>query len=209
MPHLSTRFWLLAAIAISLMIFVAAWSIGGLDYSRDVALIHSFAAQRAEHVWLTKFAILITRLGDAATLMTILGLVVAWLAYARRWRLAISLAGIVIGGRIAVELMKLAIQRERPFFTPYPVDTVSLSFPSGHAGNSMITFLALALIAAPPRYRGSAAAAAIVTSIAVGSTRPLLGVHWPTDVIGGWTFGIAWVLIGAELSRRWIAAAKQ
>lgn len=208
MPLLPPRLWLLALIVTALLLFVAAWSIGGPDYSRDVALIHSLAVERAEHVGLTGNAILVTRLGDATTLLAILLLAVTWLAYRRRWRPAISIAAIVIGGRIAVELIKMAIQRPRPFFTPYPVDIASLSFPSAHSANSMITFFALALIAAPARYRGLAVAGAVATSMAVGMTRPLLGVHWPSDVIGGWTFGIAWVLIGAELSRRWIAAAK-
>ena len=83
-----------------------------------------------------------------------------------------------------------------------------MSFPSGHAANSMITFLALALILAPARYRAAAIAAATAASVLIGSTRPLLGVHWPSDVVGGWAFGIAWVVIGVELSRRWIATPK-
>ena len=135
----------------------------------------------------------------------ILLIAVALLAYARRWRSAISLALIVLGGRIAVEALKLAIERPRPHFSPYPVEIASLSFPSGHAANSMITFLALALIVAPARYRAAAVAAATSASVLIGSTRPLLGVHWPSDVVGGWAFGIAWVVIGVELSRRWIA----
>lgn len=191
-----------ALIIAALLLFVVAGLVGGQGNMRDVAAIHSLAAERAAHIGLTGQAIVITRFGGAPYLFGILLIAIAWLAYARRWRSAISLAAIVLGGRIAVELLKLAIGRPRPHFSPYPVEIASLSFPSGHAANSMITFLALALIAAPAKYRAPAIAAAIAVSVLIGVTRPLLGVHWPSDVVGGWAFGIAWVVMGAELTRR-------
>ena len=202
------RFLSLALFIVGVLLFVVAGLLGGPDNARDVAAIHSLAAERAAQIGLTGQAIIITRFGGAPMLAGILLIAVALLAYARRWRSAISLALIVLGGRIAVEALKLAIERPRPHFSPYPVEIASLSFPSGHAANSMITFLALALIVAPARYRAAAVVAATSASVLIGSTRPLLGVHWPSDVVGGWAFGIAWVVIGVELSRRWIATPK-
>ena len=77
-----------------------------------------------------------------------------------------------------------------------PLDAVvSLSFPSAHAANSMIAWLGLALIAAPPRLRPAAVAAALALALLVGLTRLVLAVHWPSDVIGGWAFGAAWTLL--------------
>ena len=202
------RFLSLALIIAALLLFVVAGLGGGPDNMRDVAAIHSLAADRATHLGLTGRAIVITRFGGVTTLVAILMVSIAFLAFARQWRSAISLAAIVLGGRIAVELLKLAIQRPRPHFSPYPVEIASLSFPSGHSANSMITFLALALIVAPARLRAAAIAAAVAASIAIGSTRPLLGVHWPSDVVGGWAFGIAWVVALVELSRRWRTPAE-
>ena len=202
------RFLSLALSIAAVLLFVVAGLVGGPDNMRDVTAIHSLAAERAARIGLTGQAIVITRFGGAPYLFGILLISVALLAYARRWRSAISLTLIVLGGRIAVEALKLAIERPRPHFSPYPVEIASLSFPSGHAANSMITFLALALILAPARYRAAAIAAATAASVLIGSTRPLLGVHWPSDVVGGWAFGIAWVVIGVELSRRWIATPK-
>ena len=199
------RFLSLALSIAALLLFMVAGLLGGPDYAPDVAAIHSLGAERAAQLGLTGRAIIITRFGGAPMLAGILLIAVALLAYARRWRSAISLTLIVLGGRIAVEALKLAIERPRPHFSPYPVEIASLSFPSGHAANSMITFLALALIVAPARYRAAAIAAATAASVMIGSTRPLLGVHWPSDVVGGWAFGIVWVVIGVELSRRWIA----
>ena len=208
MSQFPRRFLSLALIIVALLLFVVAGLLGGPDNMRDVAAIHSLAAERAAHLGLTGQAIVITRFGGAPYLFGILLIAVALLAYARRWPSAISLAAIVLGGRIAVELLKLAIDRPRPHFSPYPVEIASLSFPSGHSANSMITFLALALVVTPAKYRSAAITAAIAASVLIGSTRPLLGVHWPSDVIGGWAFGIAWVVALVELSRRWRAPAE-
>lgn len=208
MWQLRDRFGMWAVVFAALSLFVVAGLIGGPGNVQDVDAIHSLAAERATHIGLTGRAVRITHLGGAPMLVAILLIAIAWLAVARRWRPAVSLAAIVLGGRIAVELLKVAIQRPRPFFSPYPIEVASLSFPSGHAANTMITFLALALIVAPSRVRIMAIVAATATSLLVGVTRPLLGVHWPSDVIGGWAFGTAWVLLGCTLSRRWIDSAK-
>jgi undecaprenyl-diphosphatase len=200
------RFWPVAAI--SLLVFALAGLLGGPGSSADTGLIHWLAAERAVHPGLGVFAIGLTQLGGAPGMVAILGVALAAWVTARQWRAAVSLALIVLGGRIAVELLKLAIDRPRPHFEPYPVHVASLSFPSGHAANSMMTFLAMALIAPPEKHRREMIAAAVLGSLAIGSTRPFLGVHWPSDVIGGWAFAIAWVIAGIELSSRWRAAAK-
>ncbi|MEO7410649.1 MAG: phosphatase PAP2 family protein [Sphingomicrobium sp.] len=190
------------------VLFVGAGLVGGPGFVTDIDAIHSLAANSNAKAGLTNGAVMLTQLGSVQGLFAGMLLAIALLANARRWSDLISLVGIVIGGRLAIELVKLAIDRPRPSFTPYPVEVHSLSFPSGHAGNSMITFLAIALLAAPARWRGRAVALAIVASIAIGLTRPFLGVHWPSDIVGGWAFGIGWVVALAALSRRWRPAAE-
>lgn len=204
----SDRFFLLLVITAAAIVFVAAGLVGGPDNARDIAAIHALASERAAHVGLTGRAIMITQVGGFQGMIAILFAAIALLAVKRRWRDAVTLAAIVLGGRVAIELLKLAIDRPRPIFTPYPVEVASLSFPSGHAGNSMITLLALAFIAAPARWRGVAVAGGIAVSVLIGATRPLLGVHWPSDVVGGWAFGIGWVVALVALSRRWRGAAE-
>jgi undecaprenyl-diphosphatase len=192
----------LIAVA-SLLVFILAGLLGGPASSADTSVIHWLAGERSQHPRLSDFSIGLTQLGGAPGMTAILAVSLAALAVARKWRSALSLASIVLGGRIAVELLKLAVDRPRPHFGPYPVAIASLSFPSGHAANSMMTFLALALVAAPDGNRPKAIVAAVLASLVIGSTRPFLGVHWPSDVIGGWAFAIAWVIAGIQLSRRW------
>ena len=69
----------------------------------------------------------------------------------------------------------------------------------------MILLLSLALIAAPEGHRRWAVIAALAGTFLVGITRPILGVHWPSDVIGGWSFGAAWVLAMLAVAERWPA----
>lgn len=208
MAQMPTRSSPWVTVAVPLLLFAAVGLLGGAHFRLDVASILSLAEIRMNTQGLSELAVFLTHVGGAPALVAILLAGLVAMAFARRWRDVMTLALIVLGGRIMVELLKIVINRPRPNLTPFPVDVFSLSFPSGHAANSMMTFLALALIAAPPKYRTSSIAAAIAASIAIGLTRPLLGVHWPTDIVGGWSFGVAWVLAGVALSRRWRGATK-
>ncbi len=208
MRQLPEHFFSVVIVGVALTSFILAGLIGGHGFAPDFNAIHALADARSANVELTAPAIVITDVGSAEGLLSILAVATILLFIARRFRDAAWLVVIVIGGRLVIELLKLAIYRPRPFFAPYPVDVSSLSFPSGHAGNSMTTFLALALIAAPERWRGVAVVGAMLVSVAIGATRPLLGVHWPTDVVGGWSFGIFWVVGFVALSARWRSTAK-
>lgn len=196
--------WLIAVIA--LVVFVLAGWLGGPGAAPDIAFIRLLGAERAANPGLTSLAIALTNVGGAPGMIAILGAVIAALAVKRRWKQAAAFGGIVLGGRLGVELLKLLVDRPRPSFDAHPVSVSSLSFPSAHSANSMITFLAIALLIVPVRYRALAVTAAVTLSGVVGATRPFLGVHWPSDVIGGWSFGIAWVVTLAKALNYWLAS---
>jgi len=97
-----------------------------------------------------------------------------------------------------VWLIKRTIGRARPDLVPHLVDVSNASFPSGHATNSAIVYLTLAALAAQvvrdrPTRRYLFGAAILLTG-AIGSSRVYLGVHWPSDVLAGWSFGTLWAL---------------
>jgi membrane-associated phospholipid phosphatase len=60
----------------------------------------------------------------------------------------------------------------------------------------------LALALAPRGWRRPAAVAAILLSILIGASRVMLGVHWPSDVVGGWSFGLLWVMVTLPATER-------
>jgi len=133
--------------------------------------------------------------------LVILGLMLLWL---HRGRAAATAGFLVIAvGRAAVEAQKYGFHRIRPQIEPHLAIATSPSFPSGHASNSMIACLAFALLMfGGSKWRPTAIATALVLSFCIGLSRPVLGVHWPSDVVGGWSFGLAWVLLTLPLARR-------
>jgi undecaprenyl-diphosphatase len=145
----------------------------------------------------------LTALGDPTVLIAA-GLVCALGLWAKGHRhLPLVLVAIVVLGRALSELQKYWIGRVRPDLEPHLVVVKTSSFPSGHAASSMIFCLTLALaLTAGTRWQRPAAAGAILLSLAIGTSRVMLGVHWPSDVIGGWAFGMLWVLLTLRLAQR-------
>jgi undecaprenyl-diphosphatase len=120
-----------------------------------------------------------------------------------RGRLAVLLVLIVTIGRALSEAQKYWIARVRPELEPHLVVVKTSSFPSGHATSSMIFYLAVAVaLTAGTRWQRIAAGAAVLLSLLIGTSRVMLGVHWPSDVIGGWAFGLLWVLVTLRLAGR-------
>ena len=186
---------------------VLAGITGGPNASFDVHTITSYSAWRIAHPEFTGALIWFTQLGGSLVLIP-LALIVAGLLWWRgARRSALLLLGATWSGRAAIELIKWLVDRPRPAFDPYPVFVSSQSFPSGHAGNSTLTYLAIAVFAVPERWRPAALAVAAALAASIGWSRPMLGVHWPSDVVGGWCFGLLWVGLWWWFSRRGETAA--
>ena len=100
-------------------------------------------------------------------------------------------------------MQKTWVARVRPDLEPHLVVVKTQSFPSGHATSSMILYLTVALaLTAGTRWQRPAAAGAILLSLLIGTSRVMLGVHWPSDVVGGWAFGMLWVLVALRPAER-------
>jgi undecaprenyl-diphosphatase len=147
----------------------------------------------------------LTALGEPTVLLAAGAACALWLWYAGHRRLPLVLIAIVLVGRGLSELQKYWIARARPDLDPHLVVVKTSSFPSGHAASSMIFLLTLALaLTARSRWHRLAVAGAILLSILIGASRVMLGVHWPSDVIGGWSFGMLWVLLTLRLAGRFV-----
>jgi undecaprenyl-diphosphatase len=196
MSDARTRFWT-AAIA-TMGIWAAALLLGGADAGADEGVRSALYASRGSALSAT--ASLVTWLGDGIVLGAIAVIAAVYLFFTRRIRAALLLIT-VFTGRLLVELQKMIVGRDRPGVGDHLEAVTSLSFPSAHAANSMITYLAIALLVpVGQRNRSLSIAAALVLSLLVGWSRVALGVHWPSDVIGGWAFGLLWVAICVRLA---------
>ena len=128
--------------------------------------------------------------------------VLVWLARRRAWRTALWVVVAAVFVRHVTSALKEFFGRVRPGFEDGGADYDSLSFPSGHSSGiaTLVTVglvLAWPLLARRARYWALAAGAALV--VLVGLTRMWLGVHFLSDVIGGWSLGVAWSLLTALL----------
>jgi undecaprenyl-diphosphatase len=107
------------------------------------------------------------------------------------------------------ERTKILVQRPRPdpVHSPFTVKPQSYSFPSGHALESTAVYITLALVAIPrrsrPKVRNWLVGGASILVFLIGFSRVYLGVHFVTDVIGGWAAGWAIALTCAWLVERW------
>ena len=129
------------------------------------------------------------------------GLILLWL-FGRK-RAAVAGLLVIAVGRLLVEAQKYSIARFRPSDEAHLVPVSTPSFPSGHAGNSMIVCVTFAILFfGHTRWRWPAVAAAIALSGCIGFSRLMLGVHWPSDVIGGWSFGLLWVTLALPWAER-------
>ena len=150
----------------------------------------------------------VTWLGSGGVLWTLTGAAVVVLALRRRWRLAAYLLVAGAGALVLDPVLKALVGRLRPVVADPIAYGNGDSFPSGHALGSIVCYGALFLVFLPAA-RGAwrrVFTAVIVTLIAaIGISRLLLGVHYVSDVLGGWALGITWLGITAfafELSRQ-------
>ncbi len=160
------------------------------------------ALYAADEPWISLGAIGLTQLGGAKVLIPLALLGALWLLSRRRPLDGLILLAAVLVGKLLVLLQKAWLGRLRPDENMRLVEVSNLSFPSGHAANSMIFYLTFALLLfVDPRERRIAAACAVALSLLIGLSRPLLGVHWPSDVVGGWAFGLLWVMLCLAAAR--------
>lgn len=148
----------------------------------------------------------ITSLGAPTVIVLVTVIATAYLVTAGRTRLGLLTGASVVLGAVVEKLMKIGFDRARPDVVPHLVEVHSLSFPSGHAMLSAMTYLTLGALLAEAqnswRPRSFVLAASVWLTLLIGISRVYLGVHWPTDVLAGWTAGAAWALLFWFLARR-------
>jgi membrane-associated phospholipid phosphatase len=181
-------------------LWLAMLLLGAGTVDRDIL----YALYTRDEPLLQQAALGITQLGNW---WTVVGVTLAGALFlfwrGKRWD-ALTLLIATFTGRGLVILQKDYFARLRPEEHLRLVDVSYQSFPSGHAANPTIAYVGLALLLFDdPKQRRVAAAAAMVLALLIGISRPMLGVHWPSDVIAGWAFGLMWLAVVFALMERW------
>jgi undecaprenyl-diphosphatase len=141
----------------------------------------------------------ITALGGETVLTLVTLVVFGFLIVAGKRHAAVLLLIAAVGGTAGNVLLKDYFERPRPDVVPHLMKEESSSFPSGHSMMSAVIYLTLgALLDRFVEGRGLklyCLSVAMLLTFLVGCSRVFLGVHNPTDVLGGWSAGLTWAVL--------------
>jgi undecaprenyl-diphosphatase len=146
--------------------------------------------------WMEELGRDLTALGGVGVLTLITLIVTGFLLLQGKSHAALLLLAAVGSGMLFSTLLKLGFDRPRPELVSHGSIVYTASFPSGHSMMSAVAYLTLGgLLARVQPHRRLKSfllfTAALLTAL-VGVSRVYLGVHWPTDVLAGWTAGAVW-----------------
>lgn len=187
----------------SLWVVAAALWVGALSLTYSVAHLsatpevdlsiassaHQFAVNNPWSQWITRF---FAAMGSGFVLAPLtVGVVVAlWVRGQRWWSVWLAAAG--VGGILISQTVKRMVDRQRPIWDSPLHELSSPSFPSGHAMAGIYGYLAFGVVA---WCLGNRALGGVLMAfgILMGPSRVVFGVHWPSDVLGGWLYASAWL----------------
>ena len=122
-----------------------------------------------------------------------------FLVLQKNYRTATFIAATIASAQLVSMLLKQGFDRPRPELLPHYTYVYTSSFPSGHAMLSAAVYMTLGAMLARVQERTILKTylliCALLTTIAVGLSRIHMGVHWPTDVLGGWAAGGVWAAL--------------
>lgn len=156
------------------------------------------ASDPAGPAWLERTVVNLSALGSVAVTTLLVCVAALFLLLDRRPRQALLLIGATAVAALGLTAIKLAIGRERPSIVEHIEVVGGLSFPSGHTLIAAVLYPTLGmLVASNLRQRHLKVFVFVVAALLallVGFTRVYIGVHYPSDVLGGWMLGLAFAL---------------
>jgi len=152
-----------------------------------LTMLHAVATPTLDH-----FFVLMTRLGYSWGVVPLDVILLLLFVLLRRFRDALFFVLAVIGSGVLDIVAKNHFARMRPDLWLSITPETTFSFPSGHAMGSATLGVAVILLCWPTRWRWPVTIVSLIFVLLVGVSRVYLGVHYPSDILAGWTAAIAW-----------------
>lgn len=195
-PSQAITILLLAAVFLAIVVLTRGEATA---FDREILLSMRNAQGAVGPAWLLGVVRDLTALGSHAVLILVVLIVASYLLLLRDGTTALFVVGSALSGTLLNTALKLLFNRQRPDLINHLTEVASLSFPSGHAAASAVIYLTIGFLLAGTHrslvFRAYFIGVAIALTLLVGLSRIYLGVHYPTDVLGGWSFGAAWALL--------------
>jgi undecaprenyl-diphosphatase len=155
--------------------------------------------------WLAEVGRDLTALGGVAALCLVTAAVAGYLLICHKYRALALLLVATLSGLLVSTVLKDVFHRPRPTVVPHLSYVSSASFPSGHSLVSAVVYLTLGSLLArlveQRRLKVYFLGVALLLTLLVGASRVYMGLHYPTDVLAGWSAGLVWALVCGLLAR--------
>lgn len=148
----------------------------------------------------------VSYLGKPIFLLFAVGLPGLWILRHGGRKLVVFLAVTCLGGGVVDTIVKVAVGRPRPEVDEPIIEAFGKSFPSGHSMQAVVCYGALLLVFLPllhGRVRIAAVTGTVLLVLAIGLSRLALGVHFISDVLGGYVLGAAWLAAAVAAFEIW------
>ncbi|MGW1059568.1 phosphatase PAP2 family protein [Micromonospora rubida] len=203
----TAAFLVLVPFALLALLVLGSWA---PLHRLDAAVTHALHGYAVDHPGWVGFMTVWTHAFGPGPLRVAVLAVVVWLFTRHAPRLAWWAVTTMAVGGLLNALLKLLVGRDRPGLLDPVARAAGYSFPSGHALNATLAVGVLLLIFLPyargrPAARWALWTAAVVVAGLTGVSRVALGVHWTSDVVGGWLLGAATVSATTAAFRTWRA----
>jgi undecaprenyl-diphosphatase len=197
--NLPLRLLLTALVLFSLVIALGLAVNAGHFRAFDIAVSNALNMQRGTAPeWLIILMQGISWIGGGIQRYVIVTILTIALWRWWGWGAALAMGLTTLVSAFTSEILKAFFARMRPDFVPHLDSVTSAAYPSGHANNAAVVYILFIMLVPQARHPGWQLAA-LAMIIVTGLSRIMLGVHWPTDVIGGWMLGTSFALIAAAV----------
>lgn len=181
----------LAWASAGLFIVLAVAVVLGWTSSVDIAVlkaVHAMASPAFDAI-----VLVLTNFGKPVVAAAVAVILAAVLFAQKRVQPAVIMACGVLGSGLVAYIVKLLVERTRPDLWTWLVTETGYSFPSGHATASAALVLCGIVLLWHAKWRRTALVVGGVYVACIAFTRLYLGVHYPSDILGGWLLSFAWV----------------